>query len=95
VYQIRKRRDEMYIIRKEAMQFQAILDGRENTLLVHDDEGCMEKEEKIRFVEIRERQRTGRECYCRIERIYARNGKSLVIYRKEREVNWKSEKQKG
>jgi hypothetical protein len=52
----------------------------------------MEKEEKIRFVEIKDRQRTGRECYCRIERIYA---KRLVMFRKEREIRWNSERRRG
>ncbi len=77
-----KRRDEMYLVRRETRSFDDILTGRENTLWVNGE--CFQTDELIRFVEIIDKKRTGRECYCRVEHVYARR---LVKIRKVREIH--------
>ena len=67
----------VYLIRKTPEKFAAIVEGRENTLLIGRTD-CMHRDEVLHFVEIAEGERTGNEVFARIERIYE---KRLVKYR--------------
>jgi hypothetical protein len=78
-----KRKDEQYQVRKSQLNFQGILEGRENTLLVNGE--CFRTDEIIRFIELdHKRKRTGRECFCRVEHVY---GDRLIKYRRVKAVD--------
>lgn len=86
-YIIRRRGNEMYIIRKHKTDHEDIIAGRLNTMMVKGR--CMEIGECIRFVEIDAvGNRTGREAFCDIEYIFEREDskKKLIKYRKRNEL---------
>lgn len=83
-----RRKDEMYLVRKERREFEDILTGRENTMLINGE--CFLPDELIRFIEWIGHKRTGRECFCRVEHIF---GKRLVKYRKVRMIDVHTKKQ--
>ena len=77
----------MYIIRKHKTDYEDIIAGRLNTMMVKGR--CMEVGECIRFVEINAAgERTGREAFCDIEHIFVRKDskKQLIKYRKRNEL---------
>ena len=77
----------MYIIRKHKTDYEDIIAGRLNTMMVKGR--CMEVGECIRFVEINAAgERTGREAFCDIEHIFERKDskKQLIKYRKRNEL---------
>lgn len=84
---IRKRSNEMYIIRRTYDKYEEIRTDRCSTLWVHGK--VMERGERIRFVEINANgRRTGREIFAEIEHVYGdgRHGKRLIKYRKVSEL---------
>lgn len=86
-YIIRRRGNEMYIIRKHKVEYEDIIAGRLNTFMVKGR--CMQVGECIRFVEIDTAgNRTGREAFCDIEYIFERkeSRKQLIKYRKRNEL---------
>ena len=86
-YIIRRRGNEMYIIRKHKVEYEDIIAGRLNTFMVKGR--CMQVGECIRFVEIDVAgNRTGREAFCDIEHIFERKDskKQLTKYRKRNEL---------
>lgn len=86
-YIIRRRGNEMYIIRKYRIDYEDIIAGRLNTFMARGR--CMQVGECIRFVEIdAEGNRTGREAFCNIEHIFSRkdSSKQLIKYRKRNEL---------
>lgn len=86
-YIIRRRGNEMYIIRKHKTDYEDIIAGRLNTLMIKGR--CMQVGECIRFVEIDTAgNRTGREAFCDIEHIFERKDskKQLIKYRKRNEL---------
>lgn len=86
-YIIRKRGNEMYIIRKHKVEYEDIIAGRLNTIMIKGR--CMQVGECIRFVEIDTAgNRTGREAFCDIEHIFERKDskKQLIKYRKRNEL---------
>lgn len=70
----------MYLIRKEPGPFAAVAEGRENTLLLGKNE-CIKVDEILHFVEFIGGQRTGKECYGRVEYIYEKRLVKFRIYR--------------
>lgn len=54
--------------------------GRENTLLIGKNE-CIKVDEILHFVEFTCGQRTGKECYGRVEYIYEKRLVKFRIYR--------------
>lgn len=86
-YIIRKRGNEMYIIRKHKVEYEDIIAGRLNTFMVKGR--CMQVGECIRFVEVDAAgERTGREAFCDIEYVFERKDsqKKLIKYRKRNEL---------
>ena len=86
-YIIRRRGNEMYIIRKHKTDYEDIITGRTNTFMIKGR--CMQVGECIRFVEIDAAgERTGREAFCDIEHIFERKDskKQLIKYRKRNEL---------
>lgn len=80
----------LYLIRTAPEKFAAIVEGKENTLLIGKND-CMHREEVLHFVEMVNGERTGNEVFARIERIYE---KRLIQYRiyKTRVNQWRREK---
>ena len=70
----------MYLIRKEPGPFAAVAEGRENTLLLGKNE-CIKGDEILHCVEVTCGQRTGKECYGRVEYIYEKRLVKFRIYR--------------
>lgn len=55
-------------------------EGRENTLLLGKNE-CIKVDEILHFVEFVHGQRTGKECYGRVEYIYEKRLVKFRVYR--------------
>lgn len=80
----------LYLIRTAPEKFAAIVEGKENTLLIGKND-CMHRDEVLHFVEMVNGERTGNEVFARIEQIYE---KRLIQYRiyKTRVNQWRREK---
>ena len=82
-----------YLIRKNTRQYDAILRGRENTLMFQKNK-CVQAGEIIRFVEVEHKKRTGRECRAVIKRVIRDRFVIFDIYRTE-DRTWNSSKRNG
>lgn len=60
---------EEYVIKKSPIDYQDIVDGRQNTMSIN--KGMFQPGEHIRFIEVRrEKKKTGRECWAEVERLF-------------------------
>lgn len=87
----------VYLIRKSPGPFAAVAEGRENTLLLGKNE-CVRIDEEIHFVEIEQGQRTGKECYGRVEYIYDKRLVKFRVYKhrtnRKKARQWNSKKRR-
>ena len=82
-----------YLIRKSPRQYDAILRGRENTLMFQKNK-CVQAGAIIRFVEVEHKRRTGRECRAVIKKVIRERLVIFDIYRTE-DRTWNSSRRNG
>ena len=82
-----------YLIRKSRVNYEKILSGKENTLLLQKNK-CVQPGEIVHFVEVENGKRTGRECWTTIQKVYNDRLIQFAIHRTE-DRTWNSSKRNG